>query len=248
MLSSLWGKLGGAGLGFVIGGPLGALIGAAAGHVLVDAEGAPFGRPDPQLIFTTGLIALSAKMARSDGVVTGDEVATFRQLIQAEGEDLARIQRLFDLARQTTAGYEAYAGQLADLLSDQPQLLEDILDALFDIAAADGVLHEAERRYLSAVAAIFGFAERYEQIEARHVAGAGDPWRVLGVSRDADAAALKAAWIALVQRHHPDRAIARGLPPEAIAVANRRIAAINAAYEAAKKLVRESPMQARKAG
>jgi DnaJ like chaperone protein len=63
MNHSIWGKLGGAGLGLAIGGPLGALLGGVAGHVLVDREGAPFGSPPRDLIFTTGLVALAAKMA-----------------------------------------------------------------------------------------------------------------------------------------------------------------------------------------
>ena len=66
---SVWGKLGGAGLGLTIGGPIGALIGAFAGHYLVDRDGAVFGAPPRDLILTTGLVALSAKMARADGVV-----------------------------------------------------------------------------------------------------------------------------------------------------------------------------------
>ena len=85
MPSSFWGVLSGGGLGFALGGPLGALLGAVAGHVLIDREGAPFGPAPRELIFTTGLVALSAKMARSDGVVTRDEVAAFQRIVTDPG-------------------------------------------------------------------------------------------------------------------------------------------------------------------
>lgn len=229
---SIWGKIGGAGVGLAVGGPLGALIGAFAGHMLIDRSDGLFGPPDRDVVFTTGIIALSAKMARSDGVVTKDEVAAFRRVIQAAEEDLPRIQALFDLAKGTTAGFEAYARQLAALLADEPALLEDVLDGLFDIARADGVVHEAEHAYLHDVALLFGIDEsRFVQIEARHVLRPDDPYRVLGVSCDASDAEVRQAWLRLVSAHHPDKAIARGLPREAIAIATERLSAINQAWE-----------------
>ncbi len=232
MWNSLWGKLGGAGLGLAIGGPLGALIGIVAGHVLVDREGGLFAAPDRSIVFTTGIVALSAKMARSDGVVTRDEVMAFRRIINAADADMPRIEALFDLAKATTAGFEAYARQLSDLFADEPALLEDVLDGLFHVAAADGVLHDAEHDYLMAVSGIFGFDDaRFAQIEARHVRRADDPYVVLGVARSMATADIRSAWLRLVAAYHPDRAIARGMPPEAVSIATARMSAINAAWE-----------------
>ncbi|MCO5091892.1 TerB family tellurite resistance protein [Bosea sp. (in: a-proteobacteria)] len=233
MASSFWGALGGGGLGLMLGGPLGALVGALAGHVLVDREGAPFGPAPRELVFTTGLVALAAKMARSDGVVTSEEVAAFRRIVVVPPEERERIERLFDLARQTSAGFEAYAAQIAAAFKDEPALLEDVLDGLFLIAAADGAIHEAEHAYLMAVAGIFGIgAKDFARIEARHARRPEDPYLVLGLSRDMDDAVLKRAYRRLVAETHPDREIARGLPEEAVAIATRRLAAINAAWDA----------------
>lgn len=236
MVSSFWGALGGGGLGLALGGPLGALIGALAGHVLVDREGALFGPPPRELIFTTGLVALAAKMARSDGVVTRDEVAAFRRIITVPADQQAHIESLFDLAKQTSAGFEAYATQIAEAFRDEPALLEDVLDGLFLIAAADGAIHEAEHAYLRDVAAIFGIAESgFARIESRHMRRPDDPYLVLGASRDMDDATLKRHYRRLVAENHPDRQIARGLPEEAVAIATRRLAAINAAWDVIEK-------------
>lgn len=232
MSVGIWGKLGGAGIGWGIGGPLGALVGGVAGHYLVDREGAPFGPTPRDVVFTTGLVALAAKMAKSDGVVTPSEVEAFGKVVRVGEAERAGVVRLFDLAKATTNGYEAYARQLANVFHDEPALLEDVLDGLFHIATADGAIHEAEERYLRAVAEIFGFTDgAFRRIAARHVRLADDPYLVLGLEHGADAAAVKARHRALVAENHPDRAIARGLPPEAVAIATRRLAAINAAHD-----------------
>lgn len=237
MWSSIWGKIGGAGVGLAIGGPLGALIGAFAGHMLIDRSEGFSGPPERSIVFTTGIVALSAKMARSDGVVTRDEVEAFRRVVKADDGDIPRIEALFNLAKSTSAGFEAYARQLATLLADEPRLLEDVLDGLFSIAAADGVVHEAEHAYLHEVATLFGIDEAgFAQIEARHMVRPDDPYRVLGVTAEASDGEVRRAWRRLVAEHHPDRAVARGMPPEAIAIATERLAAINEAWARIQRL------------
>jgi DnaJ like chaperone protein len=232
MNHSIWGKLGGAGLGLAIGGPLGALLGGVAGHVLVDRKGALFGAPPRDLLFTTGLVALAAKMAKSDGVVVQNEVEAFEQIVQVPDSEHDRVKRLFDLAKGTTDGFDAYARQIGDAFKAEPALLEDVLDGLFHIAKADGAVHEAEYAYVKAVAEIFGFTgPAFERIAARHVRRADDPYLILGVDRSLGDQDLKRHYRKLVAENHPDREIARGLPPEAVAIATQRLAAINAAWE-----------------
>jgi len=232
MSGSVWGKLGGAGIGLAVGGPLGGLIGAVAGHVLVDREGSVFGAPPRDLVFTTGLVALAAKMAKSDGVVTRSEVDMFRRIVEVPDGERDRVAQLFDLAKKTTSGFEAYARQIADAFRDEPTLLEDVLDGLFHIAKADGAVHEAELAYVEAVATEFGFDERsFERVLARHVARKGDPYLVIGADRAMGDEELKRHYRRLVADIHPDREIARGLPPEAVKIATERLAAVNAAWD-----------------
>jgi len=229
---SVWGKLGGGGIGLTIGGPIGALVGAFAGHYLIDREGAPFGPQPRDLILTTGLIALLAKMARADGVVLRSEIDAFEAVIVVPAKDHEKVRRLFRLAQETTAGFEAYAHQLARAFADEPALLDDIVEGLFLVARADGAIHEAEIDFIGAVAAIFGRDEAwFEAVIERHVHRRGDPYLELGADRGWTDEALKARHRALVLRHHPDREIARGLPPEAIRIATDRLATINAAWD-----------------
>ncbi len=189
--------------------------------------------PERSVAFTIAVISLGAKMAKADGQVRPSEVTAFRQVFQIAPADEEAAARVFNLARQDIAGFDTYAARIAAMFSDQPQVLEDILEGLFHIAMADGRYHEGEEGFLQRVGTIFGISPlAFDCIEARHLAGrSGDPWQVLGVARDAELPAIRARWRDLVRAHHPDKMIARGLPVETVTLANARLAAINAAWE-----------------
>ncbi|MBJ3776686.1 TerB family tellurite resistance protein [Acuticoccus mangrovi] len=189
-----------------------------------------------QAAFSMAVVALAAKMAKADGVVTMSEAASFWRRFDVPEEARRPIGRLFDLAQRDVSGFEAYAHRIVRLFPDDAALKEDILDILFTIAAADGVIHEAELAFLERVAAIFGIdGVRFERVKARHIAADGDPYAVLGLGPNADFATVTRRYRSLVAEHHPDRMIARGVPPEFVRIANDRLAAINAAYEAIEK-------------
>ena len=135
---SIWGKVSGAATGLFVAGPVGALVGAVAGHFFLDRDS------DPGVTFTIAIIALAGKMAKADGVVSEEEFDVFRRVFVMPPEEEANVRRIFNLARQDMAGFEHYAGQIASLFRGNPAVLEDVLDGLFEIAKADGVLHPCE--------------------------------------------------------------------------------------------------------
>ncbi len=190
-----------------------------------------------RVAFSVALIALSAKMAKADGIVTADEVAAFHRVFAVPPGQERNVARLFDLARQDVAGYDLYARRVAAFYDDDCCPLEDVLDGLFAIAKADGAVHEAEMAYLEQVATIFGFTPaEFERIAARHVVPEeGDPYLILGIDRSWSFERIRRHYRQLVNDNHPDRAIARGLPEEFVALANDRLAAINRAWERIEK-------------
>lgn len=230
---SIWGKLAGAAAGLAIGGPIGALLGGFAGHYVIDRDKKEDSAGENQVAFTVGVIALGAKMAKADGVVTKDEVNAFKEVFKVPDGEMKNVARVFNLAKQDVAGYEAYAEQLASMFKGNRQLLEDILDGLFHISSADRVLHPKEEEYLAQVAKRFGFTDtEFKYIRARHVVAAKrNPYDVLGVTPSVSNDELKARYRKLVAENHPDRLVARGVPEEFVSMANDKIAAINEAYD-----------------
>jgi DnaJ like chaperone protein len=243
----IWGKIVGGTAGLALGGPIAALLGVMAGHAIdqfveqgagsdmtvatpVDPNNHPGLR---QIAFTIGVIALGAKMARVDGEVTRDEVEAFRSFFQVPPGEEKNVERFFDLAKRDAAGFEPYARQVAALFPDAPEILENVLEGLFDIAKADGKVGAAEAEYLAKVAGIFGLSsERFERARAAALGAAEcEPCIVLGIDPLATDEQIREAWLRQVKAHHPDRLIAQGLPEEAIQVANRKLALINDAYD-----------------
>lgn len=191
------------------------------------------GAPERSVGFTIAVIALGAKMAKADGLVTRDEVAAFREVFAIAPSEERNAAQVFNLARQDVAGYDAYARKIGLLFGSGDPALVDVLEGLFHIATADGEYHPHEDAFLRDVARIFGLSEGcFRGMMARFVPEAPpDPYDILGVAPDAALDDIRAAWSKAVRETHPDRLISRGLPPEALRLAERRLVDINKAWE-----------------
>lgn len=189
--------------------------------------------PERTVAFTIAVIALGAKMAKADGEVTRNEVSAFREVFHVPAEEEANAARVFNLARQDVAGYDAYARKIRTMFRGDSKVLTDVLEGLFHVSVSDGAYHEREDEFLADVARIFGIAEPcFRAIRARYAPDAPrDPYDVLGLPHDASKEQARAAWKDAVRETHPDRLIARGVPEEAVELAERRLIAVNAAWE-----------------
>jgi DnaJ like chaperone protein len=229
---SIWGKLGAAEL--LVAGPIGALLGQRAAIDVPDKKREP---AENDVVFTVGVIALAAKMAKADGVVTKDEIKAFKTAFKVSDAEMKQGARIFNLAKQNVAGYEDCAEQLVIVFKGNRKMLEDVLEGLFHIATADAALHPREEEFLGQVARRFGVADsEFNAIKARHVvAGKRDPYGVLGLKPTASDAELERRYRALLAENHPDELIARGVPAEFIAIAIEKVAAFTEAYKAIAK-------------
>lgn len=196
--------------------------------------------PDPQrpkpdarasVAFTIAIIALAAKLSKADGVSSPIEAETFYALYNVPAAETANVRHLFDLAKQDARGFEHYADQIARMFKAMPNLKLDVLEALFNIAAADGVLHSGEETFLKAVAERFGLTPaQYASMRAQFVADADDPYLILGIDRRASLDEIKARYRQLLKDTHPDTMVARGVPAEMTGFATRKAATITDAY------------------
>ena len=171
--------------------------------------------PERSVGFTIAVIALGAKMAKADGLVTRDEVTAFRRVFTIPKGEEASAAKVFDRAMFKP--------------SDRDVMI-DLMEGLFHIAVADRQFHPAEETFLRSVAQIFGLDDPcFRSLRARHVQD--DPYAVLGVDPSAPDEAIRKAWRVAVKASHPDVMIARGVPAEAVKLAQDRLRALNAAWE-----------------
>ena len=189
--------------------------------------------PERTVAFTIAVIALGAKMAKADGEVTRNEVSAFREVFHVPPEEEANAARVFNLARQDVAGYDVYAQKIRAMFNNDSKVLTDVLEGLFHVSVSDGAYHPREDAFLAEVARIFGISDRcFRAVRARYVPDAPrDPYDILGLPHTATIEEARSAWKAAVRENHPDRLIARGVPDEAVELAQRRLIAVNAAWE-----------------
>jgi DnaJ like chaperone protein len=253
-----WGKIIGGMAGFAVGGPFGAVVGAALGHA-ADNGGMPqgfsfssFGNPtmlNParlaamlgrrDQVFSICIVVLAAKVAKCDGPVNRHEIDAFKRHFRIPPEAARDIGRLFDQAREDAGGFESYAAQLGEAFADNHGVLEDVLAALFAIARADAPVNGQEQEFLLRVHRRLGLSqaawERARGGVPRAAADGPDPYVVLGVTRTTSDEVLRATWKKLMRENHPDSLASRGVPAEFVARANDKVAQINAAWDRIKR-------------
>ena len=189
--------------------------------------------PERSVAFTIAVIALGAKLAKVDGRVDRSEVAAFRRVFVIPRSEEKNAARVFDLARQDVAGFDSWARRIASMFRPGDPVLFDVMEGLLIIALADGDLHEAEVIFLDEVARIFGLTPAHmAEIRRRHDPKSScPPCDLLGVSPDTPLAEARKKWRQLIRESHPDHAIGRGLPPEAIRLAEARTRRLNEAWD-----------------
>ncbi|MCB5945105.1 TerB family tellurite resistance protein [Acidocella sp. KAb 2-4] len=252
---SYWGKFIGGLAGFAMGGPVGALFGAALGHAADEGKFQAFSffgdrvmpfddaRTTAMLggrdqVFAVSVTVLAAKLAKCDGPVNRAEIAGFKTSFAIPPENAAEVGRLFDSARDSAEGFERYALQLGQAFSDSRGILEQVLAGLYQVARADDAVNGAEAAFLARV----GQAFRLDEAAIRRAAGGAaaaqpteDAYAVLGLRRNASAEEIRARWKQLVREHHPDVLASQGASASRIKLASEKVARINAAYDAIKR-------------
>jgi DnaJ like chaperone protein len=243
-----FGKLALGSLGMMLGGPLGAIAGAALGHVLIDKKADliaqnPRAIPRPefeyaeqtQAAFFISLFSILGKLSKIDGVVTRDEIAVVQDFIDSLPIDETEKQfarQVFNEAKDSPYRIDDFATQLYQVVKDQPTLIHSYFDLLFKIVAADGTFHSAEEAALKRVKEIFNISDKqYEDIKALYFNDLDNHYKMLNCTPESSNDEIKSNYKKLVKDFHPDAIISKGLPEEFIDFAEKRFREIQGSYE-----------------
>ncbi len=241
----------------MLGGPIGAALGAALGHNFdqglgrVGGTGGFAGDVERiQTAFFTATFATMGHVAKADGQVSPQEIIV--------AEDVMRQMRLSPQQKQVAQGLfnEGKKGSIPirDLLHQfriechrRRNLLQMFMEIQVAVALSDGTLDASESRILENAADILGFSKaEYQAIlqrmqAHRHAQAPGqagmslqDAYKLLGIDKGANDQEVKKAYRRQMNQHHPDKLVSKGLPEEMIEMANKKVQEIRTAYETIK--------------
>ncbi len=254
---SIWGKLIGGAAGMALGGPIGAILGIAAGHGVdkvskfdVDESNKKFSNDQKEQIFATSVIAISAKLAKADGKVSKSEILAFKKIFEFPAEDEKAISNIFNSAKENIDDYKGIAEQVYKVFESDRGLLFELLNSLFSIAYADGELHPKEKFMLSEIAKVFQISDNeferlnniYEAKISKDNTSINRSYKILGLSENASLEQVSNQYRKLIKEYHPDKLQGMGLPKEFIELANQKLSAINKAYTEIKNNEKKSKL------
>ena len=239
---SLIGGIVGGMIGFTLLGPLGALVGSVMGSRMTSR--AKLRRNtnnlDHQVAFFTALFACLAKIAKADGRVSEEEVSKIESFISNKfnfsDQERNFAINIFQKAKSDRISFDAYAKQLHQLLSSSPNSLLVFYELLFELAMADGVMHENEEKLLKKIPSIFGFDKNvFKDLYNKYVGKISNAYEILGVTKDMTLNEIKKVYRVKRKEFHPDALISKGLPEELIEKAKEKFIEIQAAFEIIEK-------------
>ena len=192
----------------------------------------------PQQIFALALIVLSAKLSKADGQVSKEELVAVKDKLKIPEHELDQVGKIFNKAKEESAGYEQYAQQISDIYKGNTNVLEEVINILFYIAEADGNVSDQEYKMIQHVSQIFGLNDMQFNgiVEGRKSSDKLNPYIVLESKPDDNLGDIRKKYLKLSKEHHPDLLLSKGVPIEVIEESKNKMRAINSAWDQIQKL------------
>ena len=235
---SIWGSLVGGMIGFSLGGPFGMLLGSLIGGKVSRSRRSSKSFAQPQQIFALALIVLSAKLSKADGQVSKEELVAVKDKLKIPEHELDQVGKIFNKAKEESAGYEQYAQQISEIYKGNINVLEEVINILFYIAEADGNVSDQEYKMIQHVSQIFGLNDMQFNgiVEGRKSSDKLNPYVVLESKPDDNLGDIRKKYLKLSKEHHPDLLLSKGVPTEVIEESKNKMRAINSAWDQVQKL------------
>tara|TARA_Y100000768_G_C23717474_1_gene558726 strand:- start:2 stop:724 length:723 start_codon:yes stop_codon:yes gene_type:complete len=236
---SIWGSLIGGMIGLSLGGPFGMLLGSIIGSKVSRSRTQGYKSfANTQQVFALSLIVLSAKLSKADGNVSKEELIAVKNKLQIPDNEIDQVGKIFNKAKEESAGYEPYARQISEIYKGNLNVLEEVINILFYIAEADGDVSQKELIMIEDIAKIFNINKtQFKSIqESRKSSDKLNPYMVLESNPNDDISTIRKKYLILSKQHHPDLLLSKGVPEEVIKESKNKMRAINSAWDKVQKL------------
>lgn len=238
----------GAGIGFTFGGPIGAILGFAAGSVFDKYTKEEFFKEqqdyqrqnrqrDQQTLsgdFEISLLILASVVIKSDGKVDKRELNFVRnQFVQMYGKNRAnRAFQLFKGVIKKQVSTRQVCIQIRQHMPHSSRL--QLIHFLFGIAKSDENVSELEVNEIRKIAGYL-FINQYdfESIKSMFYSVIDRDYKILEITKNASNEEVKKAYRKMVKKYHPDKLV--GLGEEHLKGAQEKFQNIQSAYERIKK-------------
>jgi len=260
----IWGKILGGLFGFMLTKNIfGALIGIWIGHSFDKARGFNFNNlagkshseEERQQAFFSTTFSVMGYVAKANGTVTSQEIAfatAYMDKLALKGELRQQAQEAFREGKFAGFPLKDRLNDFTDKCGKRHDLLLMFLEIQIQVAFADGDLDSSERDALHQIAKILGFSVTdLDRLLEMIIAGnqfnqqsgtaqssksqLSNAYKVLGCTSNMNDNEIKKAYRKLMSQHHPDKLMAKGLPPEMMDVAKQKTQDIQSAYETVTK-------------
>ena len=243
----------GSGIG-LLGGPIGGLIGASLGHLFDQQRGSNYetsrDATKAKLLFYAHFFCCAAKVAKADGGISSDEIATTEALISrmklsAELEEFSK--KIFRKSKSLANPIREDLLSLAKLIRHDQLLARSFLGGLYEIACSgNSKPSELQVRCLLMGEEILrlpkGTIKSWIEGEyipcsfsfkdtSKNQAGNGWAYRLLGISQSVSNEDIKTAYRSKMALLHPDKLAAKNVPEELLTFTTEQVSLLNEAYQ-----------------
>lgn len=236
----------GTGIG-MFGGPIGALAGAALGHLYDEDDPATQDERKARVLYLAYFFSCAAKVAKADGRISAEEIAVTESLMQRMGLDEKTAEfakNVFRKAKGSRRSIDEDFKEVGKMIGYEPTVAQSFLGGLFEIVRSNGEkLNEMQVRFLlrgeerlklqpgtlrSWIRGGYAPPQHDPSVDTLSLEEAYD---ALGLARECSDAELKKTYRAKAADFHPDKLRSKNLPDEFVAFANDQLAKINQAHQ-----------------
>ncbi|NMH64869.1 co-chaperone DjlA [Shewanella salipaludis] len=249
----VWGKVFGFIIGFMFGRIFGAILGLWLGHMYDRRQPLAAGLHggSRQALFFNTTFAVMGHVAKASGQVTQTDIRIATLLMdqmQLSGDARRDAQQAFRQGKEADFDIHASLSALRRLTLGRPELIQMFIEIQIQTALSDGELDAKEHGILLVIAQELGLGRaqldamlkrwqaeyRFHQAPGTNRTSITDAYHLLGLASSATDQEVKRAYRKLMNEHHPDKLIAKGLPAEMMALAKAKAQDIQAAYDRVK--------------